>query len=294
MNQRQATRVATYDIFNIDAFVWLTERKPSSIHAVVTDPPFGIIEYSAEQLAKKRSGNGGIWRLPQNYDGGVRSPMPRFTVLTATDHKKIAEFHSRLAALLIRVLVPGGTVIMSSQNLLSHMVISGFIANGFELRGQIARIVKTLRGGDRPKGAHEKYQEVSVTPRSCWEPWLIFRKPCDGLVRENLEKWGTGALRRPHRGVPMSDLHLSTPARAPERNIAPHPSLKPQAFLRKIVWASLPLGRGIVLDPFMGSGSSIAAAAALGYRSIGLELDHEFFQMAQRAIPKFIRATVKE
>src|SRR5450755_432507 len=153
MNQRQATRVATYDIFNIDAFVWLTERKPSSIHAVVTDPPFGIIEYSAEQLAKKRSGNGGIWRLPQNYDGGVRSPMPRFTVLTATDHKKIAEFHSRLAALLIRVLVPGGTVIMSSQNLLSHMVISGFIANGFELRGQIARIVKTLRGGDRPKGA---------------------------------------------------------------------------------------------------------------------------------------------
>jgi site-specific DNA-methyltransferase (adenine-specific) len=92
----------------------------------------------------------------------------------------------------------------------------------------------------------------------------------------------------------MSDLHLSTPARAAERNIARHPSLKPQAFLRKIVWASLPLGRGVLLDPFMGSGSAIAAAAALRYRSIGLELDREFFQMATKAIPEFIRATIKE
>jgi site-specific DNA-methyltransferase (adenine-specific) len=116
--------------------------------------------------------------------------MPRFTVLTTADHERIAEFHAHLSSLLVRVLVPGAAVIMSSQNLLSHIVIRSFITNGFELRGQIARIVKTLRGGDRPKGAHEKYYGVSVTPRSCWEPWLIFRKPCEGLVRDNLGEVG--------------------------------------------------------------------------------------------------------
>src|ERR1700685_274450 len=286
MKKTAVGRTGTYKIFNVDAFCWLITRGSNSIHAVVTDPPYGIIEYSPEQLAKKRNGNGGIWGLPQNYDGGVRSPMPRFTVLTEADHRRIVEFHSRLAPLLLRVLVPGGLVIMSSQNLLSHLVIQSFLSKGFELRGQIARVVKTLRGGDRPKGAHKKYPEISVSPRSCWEPWLIFRKPCEGLVRENLGKWGTGALRRPHRDSPMTDLVLSSPARGAERKAAPHPSLKPQAFLRKIVRAALPLGRGLVLDPFMGSGSTVGAAAALGYRSIGLEVDREFFQMAENAIAK--------
>ena len=53
----------------------------------------------------------------------------------------------------------------------------------------------------------------------------------------------------------------------------PHPLLKPQAFMRQIVRASLPLGSGIVLDPFMGAGSTIAAAVAVGYASVGDEVD---------------------
>src|SRR6266567_2772613 len=52
----------------------------------------------------------------------------------------------------------------------------------------------------------------------------------------------------------------------------PHPSLKPQSFMRQIVRASLPLGEGVVLDPFTGGGSTIAAAIAVGYQSIGIEL----------------------
>jgi site-specific DNA-methyltransferase (adenine-specific) len=59
--------------------------------------------------------------------------------------------------------------------------------------------------------------------------------------------------------------------------------------MRQIVRASLPLGTGIVLDPFMGSGSTIAAAKALGYRSIGVESDAHYFKMAKRAIPKLAK-----
>ena len=74
-----------------------------------------------------------------------------------------------------------------------------------------------------------------------------------------------------------------TPKR--EREIAPHPSLKPQSFLRRIVYASLPLGEGIVLDPFMGAGSTIAAAEAVGYRSIGVERVPDYFAMSREAVP---------
>lgn len=279
-------KVGRYSVYNADAFEWLAKRERSSIHAVVTDPPFGLVEYSPEQLAKRRNGNGGIWRLPPQYDGNARSPMPRFTVLDDEDRKQITDFHLMLAPLLYRILVPGGIVIMASQNLLTHLATNAFVRSGLEIRGQIARIVKTLRGGDRPKGAHEKYRGVSVTPRCSWEPWLIFRKPCEGLVRDNLRKWGTGALRRPAPDVPMRDLILSSPARGQEKRIAAHPSLKPQAFMRQVVWAALPLGRGVVLDPFMGAGSTVAAARFLGYRSIGVELDKVFFGIAKRAIPR--------
>ena len=59
-----------------------------------------------------------------------------------------------------------------------------------------------------------------------------------------------------------------TPQR--ERAIAGHPSIKPQSFLRRIVYASLPLGVGVVADPFMGSGSTIAAAEAIGLCGVGV------------------------
>jgi len=278
-----------YEIFHCDAFTWLHECEAQSFHAVVTDPPYGIVEYTPEQLKKRRAGKGGIWRLPQNFDGNNRSPVPRFTVLSPSDLDRITSFHARLAPLLYRVLVPGGHVIMASHNLVTYLVISRFIDTGFEIRGQIARIVKTLGGGDRPKGAHKQYPDVSVIPRSSWEPWLIFRKPCDGRVRDNLAKWGTGALRRPERDKPFRDLISSSPARGLEKEIAPHPSLKPQAFMRQIVWASLPLGKGIILDPFMGAGSTIAAAVFHGLSSIGLEIDEEYYRLAERAIPQLAK-----
>lgn len=280
------SKLSGYRIFHADAFEWLSKRREKSIHAVVTDPPYGIVEYMPDQLYKRRNGKGGIWRLPQSYDGRKRSPMPRFTVLRQDDHAQIRSFHANLAPLLYKVLVPGGHVIIASQNLLSHLVICAFSDAGFEIRGQIVRVVKTLRGGDRPKGAHKEFSEVSVSPRSCWEPWLIFRKPCEGRVRDNLKKWGTGALRRPAIDTPFSDLIQSSSARGIERKIAPHPSLKPQAFMRQIVWAVLPLCKGVILDPFMGSGSTIAAAVSLGLRSIGLEVDEEYFQLAEQSVPR--------
>jgi site-specific DNA-methyltransferase (adenine-specific) len=166
------------------------------------------------------------------------------------------------------------------------LIYDGFMRMGFEKRAEIIRTVYTLRGGDRPKNAHDEFSGVSVMPKSCWEPWGLFRKPCEGRVQDNLRRWKTGGLRRVSDSEPFKDLILSSPARRREREIAPHPSLKPQNFLRQIARAALPLGEGTILDPFMGSGSTIAAATACGLKSIGLELRDEYYAMAKSAIPR--------
>lgn len=286
---RKWQRNSRYTIYNSDSFLWLSLQRANTFHAVVTDPPFGVVEYSAQELKKRRNGHGGIWRLPNAADGAVRQPTPRFTVLSDHDRMGVLAFHLRLAPELFRVLVPGAHVLIASQCLVSHLTALAFTMAGFEARGQIVRVVKTLRGGDRPKFGEKVYRDVSVIPRSCFEPWLLFRKPCEGRVIENLKRFGTGALRRPSEGVPLPDVIAVPPARAPERTIASHPSLKPQALMRFLVRASLPLGKGVVLDPFMGAGSTIAAATALGVRSVGVEIDSKYFTMAKAAIPKLAK-----
>jgi len=285
--------MARYSLQLGDCFSWMDNRPKDSIHALVTDPPYGLKEYTPEEKAKLRNGHGGVWRIPPSFDGCKRSPLPRFTVLNEKDRERLRSFFLEFAQRAIRVLVPGGHVFIATNPLLSHLVYLPLMEAGFEKRGEIIRLVKTLRGGDRPKNAHGEFAGVTVMPRSAWEPWGLFRKPCEGRVQDNLRKWKTGGLRRVSDNQPFEDVIRSAPTRPQERAIAPHPSLKPQALMRQLVRASLPLGDGIVLDPFMGGGPTIAAALAVGYDSIGIEIDPAFFKIAERAIPKLAEIRIE-
>ncbi len=277
--------MARYILHLGDCLDWMDKRAGNCIQAIVTDPPYGLKEYTSEEKAKLRSGNGGVWRIPPSFDGCKRSPLPRFTVLTESDRARLRDFFSEFARRALRLLVPGGHLFIATNPLLSHLVYVPMIDAGFEKRGEIIRLVKTLRGGDRPKNAHGEFAEVTVMPRSGWEPWGLFRKPCEGRVQDNLRKWKTGGLRRLSPDQPFEDIIRSAPTRREERALAPHPSLKPQGSCGRFP-ASLPLGIGTVLDPFMGGGSTIAAALAVNYESIGIESDLAFFKIAERAIPR--------
>lgn len=280
-------------LYQADCFEWLAAQEPCSVHAVVTDPPYGLVEYTEKEQVKLRNGKGGIWRIPPSFDGHARSPLPRFTVLDEKDRLKLYDFFNRLGALIARVIVPGGNIVVASNPLLAHIVSSAMSAAGLELRGNIVRLTMTMRGGDRPKNAHQEYGQVSVMPRSMWEPWVILRRPLDGRVQDNLRRWRTGGFRRPSAEKPFGDVIRSAPTSKSERAIAPHPSLKPQDFLRRIVSAALPLSEGVILDPFAGSGSTLAAANAVGYNSIGVEMDSTYVEVAKKAIAKLESLPIK-
>jgi site-specific DNA-methyltransferase (adenine-specific) len=262
-----------------DALHWMESILPSSLQAIVTDPPYGVLEYQDKDHEKLRAGRGGIWRIPPSFDGAKRKPLPRFTILSRGDLAVLHGFFSAFARHALKALVPGGHIFIASNPLVSSLTFHAFQNAGFEKRGEIIRLVQTLRGGYKPKGAEADFPEVSVMPRSCWEPWGIFRKPFEGTVAQNLRRWGTGGLRRLPSGEPLKDVVACSPTRGREKEIAPHPSLKPQRFLRQIVRASLPLGIGIIYDPFAGSGSTLAAAGALGYRAIGTDRDDKYLEM---------------
>ena len=279
-----------------DCLEWLRRVPENSVHAVVTDPPYGVKEYDQDQLDKRANGQGGIWRIPPAFDGHARSPLPRFTALDAQERTRVYDFFREWGKLLVHALRPGGHVFVATNAFIAQLLYEALVDGGLEFRGQLIRLVRTLRGGDRPKNAEAEFPGVSSMPKGCYEPWGIFRKPMPPkmTVSECLRRWQVGGLRRTVADKPFDDVIASQRTSRREREIANHPSLKPQSFLRRVVHAALPLGEGIVVDPFMGSGSTLAAAEAVGVACIGLEKNRDYFEMACQAIPRLTAIEVPE
>jgi len=273
-------------IINADCFEVLNSFNDNSIHAIVTDPPYGVKEYEFDEINKKDNGNGGVWRIPPSFDGNVRSPLPRFTALTKNEKDKLFEFFREFGKSIVRVLKPGGHAIIASNSYLSLSVFSAIVNDELEFRGNIVRLVRTLRGGDRPKNAETEFSDMSTMPRGCFEPWGLFRKNLlpKMKVSECLKEFQTGALRRQTDGRPFEDVIKSERTTQRERKISNHPSLKPQSFMRKVVYSALPLGEGVILDPFMGAGTTLAAANFFNYNSIGIERHFEYYESAKASI----------
>jgi site-specific DNA-methyltransferase (adenine-specific) len=62
-----------------------------------------------------------------------------------------------------------------------------------------------------------------------------------------------------------------------------HPTVKPGDLMRYLIRLVTPPG-GTVLDPFMGSGSTLLAANREGFNAIGVELNPEYAEMARRRL----------
>jgi site-specific DNA-methyltransferase (adenine-specific) len=291
-----ATTIGTALALHGDCFEWLRHIPTDSLHAIVTDPPYGVKEYEAEQIEKRQNGQGGIWRIPPAFDGHARAPLPRFTALTPRERDNLTRFFVEWSELVVRALRPGGHVFIASNTFLSQLVFAALVQGGLEFRGQLIRLVQTLRGGDRPKNAETEFPDVSSMPRGGYEPWGLFRKPLPArmTVGDCLRTYQTGGIRRLPNGNPLSDVIPSERTPKREREIAPHPSLKPQAFLRQLVYVALPLGEGIIADPFMGSGSTLAAANAVGVACVGVERSAEYYALSLQAIPQLADIGVPE
>src|SRR3990172_5978233 len=96
-----------YTLLNADCFSWLASTPANSIHAVVTDPPYGLIEFSEKERAILQNGHrGGVWRIPPKFDGVERDPLPRFTILSNLEKVKLREYIRDWAVALLPILVP--------------------------------------------------------------------------------------------------------------------------------------------------------------------------------------------
>lgn len=160
----EKTAVRGFDFGNAkllrdNCFDWLARADHNSIEAVVTDPPYGLIEYSEQEQEKLRAGRGGVvWRIPPSFDGNKRAPLPRFTVLSREDIAELERIFFNWARLLLPVVVPGAQVVVASNPLLSFVVAHAVTCAGFERRADylLAACGSTRRPSPLP-GSYDKY-----------------------------------------------------------------------------------------------------------------------------------------
>lgn len=197
----------------------------------------------------------------------------------------------------VRVLEPGGRIAVNVANLgrkpyrsLSADVI-GILQDdlGLLLRGEVI------------------WQKAAGASGSC--AWGSFRSPSNPVLRDITERIVIASKGRFDRAVPVKKRaaaglpHVSTigtddfmtltldvwsiPPESARRvgHPAPFPVELPEQLIRLYTFED-----DLVLDPFMGSGSALVAAARLGRRYVGYDLDPEYAELARRRVAEELSA----
>jgi len=117
------------------------------------------------------------------------------------------------------------------------------------------------------------YMTQFLLPSKCWLIW-------DKIVRGNWPDFEMAwtNLKRPNRIFQFSraDAYIN------QIDCKTHPTQKPKALMAWCI--NLSKTTGTILDPFMGSGTTLVAAKELGRKAIGIEIEEKYCEIAVRRL----------
>ena len=171
-------RIGQSRIVHADCLEWLSRLPENSLHSIVTDPPYGVKEYDLDQLEKRANGKGGIWRIPPSFDGHLRAPLPRFTALNRSERKRLGRFFLDWGKLAVRGLRPGAHVFIATNAFISQLLYKAIVESGLEFRGEVIRLVRTLRGGTAQKTLRRSSRTLPPCPGGATNRGASFASRC--------------------------------------------------------------------------------------------------------------------
>lgn len=273
----------------------LKEIPDNSIDFIVTDPPYFIDgmdnNWNDKKLKTKASKSGVIGGLPV----GMKFDREQ--------GRKLQEFLEPICDEFFRILKPGGFCIIFSQGRLYHRTTMALDVAGFEIRdllgwkyeGQAKAfsqdhfIKKDKKMSEKEKQDLIKELEGLKTPqlKPQIEPMTLAQKPKEGTFVENWKKYKVGLVdvRESLDGMfPGTIMEVSKKVRKNETDEKiEHMTVKPVMLISHLIRLFTRKGQTI-LDPFMGSGTTGVACKNLNRNFIGIELDEEYFKIAEKRI----------
>ena len=279
-------------LFCEDCLYRLQKIENNSIDCVITDPPYFIDgmgdNWNTKELIKSVKKSGIIGSLPV----GMKFDQQQ--------GKKLYDFTLKYSKEIFRILKPGGFFLVCNQPRLLHRSACAIEDVGFEIRD----VITWIRNGQgkafsqdhfvkRMKISEEEKVEIlnslggRKTPqlRGCHEDIILAQKPKDGTFVENWMKWGVGLVDFSYK---IDDLMAANVMNVPkpsgkERKESDHLTMKPIKLMEHLV-NLFTKENDVVLDCFMGSGTTGVACKNLNRNFIGIELDENYFNIAKERI----------
>ena len=232
----------------------MEELPDCSVHLMVTSPPYNV---------------------GKEYDKD----------LTLSEY---IEFIKRVMHEVYRVLVPGGRACVNIANLgrkpylpLETFIIQAMLEIGFLMRGEII----WDKGG-------------SAGTSTAWGSWMSATNPTLRDTHEYILVFSKKTFERPNpfgrRSTITREEFLEFtksvwrfPAESARRvgHPAPFPVELPYRLIQLYTFEG-----EVILDPFMGSGTTAIAALMTGRHFVGYEIEEEYVRLAQRRIEQFLKS----
>lgn len=280
----------------------LKEFSDNSVHAIISDIPYGIGYDDWDVLHHNTNTAYGGTSSAQLAAGGVfkrrGKPLNGWSEADKRIPQEYQTWCSLWASDWLRILKPGGSCFVFAGRRYAHRCITALEDAGFTFKDMLSweKDFAPHRAQRLSAIYERRNDEVDAKKWNGWrvanlrplfEPILWFQKPyktggtiADNVLENELGAWNEAALktystRTEGVGVVSNILKVQTTAEDHGKHIAQKP-LKLMELLVSLVTVE---GQ-VVLDPFMGSGTTCLAAKRLGRHYIGIDADPTSVQMA--------------
>lgn len=237
----------------------------TSVDAVLTDPPYA----SGSRTEASRVASGAMLR--DNTDRAERTRFADRPIdldqMTTTGFVWLL----RSVALACYDLLPPGGSFLSFIDWRQWSNLAGAIETcNYRVQGMVVWDKGSMGLGNGFRAQHELICHASkgvptVYDRSSGNVLDVIPDESDRRFCEAVDRYFSGVEHAPR--VPPLD----------------HPSPKPVGLMRRLMEVVSPPG-GVILDPFMGSGSTLRAAMESGRQAIGIERDERYCEVAARRL----------
>lgn len=267
-----------------------------SVHLCVSDIPYGI-NHAGWDVLHNNTNSALLGQSPaQAGKSGFKRRGKPINGWNAADRQIPQEYQawcSRWTDMLFPLMKEGASVFIFGARRTLHRAIIAFEDSGFLLRDILAweksnahHRAQSLENLVRNRGLNEEaerwagWKVGNLAP--LWEPVAWFFKPYRHTILDNVLENEVG-------GVNIAECLID--GRSPtnvlrfdqEAGGRVHETQKPLALIQYLIKLATREGQ-LVLDPFMGSGTTAVAARDLGRLFIGFEIQEEFWQTARERL----------
>jgi site-specific DNA-methyltransferase (adenine-specific) len=289
-------------IYNEDCINGLPKLTKNSIDVCITDPPYNYEfighKWDAEEVSRRINRVKNSKTLVKNIPygsglaGGVRNE--RWYERNRDNINDYQDWTSRWGQGVYHVLKPGAFILVfNSTRTIAHIQVA------LEKVGFYARdIIVWRKNGGIPKGINisKKLKADGIVDADKWDGWhsclrneweaiALLQKPLEINYPNTVAKWGVGVLHAKNGNGNFRTNIVENIARETKEQSNIHCTTKPVTLMKQLIELAMPIEKDrIVLDPFMGSGTTAIAALELGVNYLGFEIEPTYCLIAQSRI----------